>query len=69
MNGRFNPLDAVLAAFVSACMSLLFGAVALAFAVAILQQIWLWLAIGFGVVAGLTILIQGWTWWRRRQSW
>lgn len=62
---RLNPLDW----FVGTCFTVLAGAVALTIAVHLIENIWVWLAVGIGVVVLLSLLTTLLIWWHRRQSW
>ena len=61
----FDPL----ATFISACMTLLFGAIALAVAVSLIQQIWVWLILIISAVGVIWILVRLVIGWSRGQSW
>lgn len=62
---RFDPIGW----FVSACFTILAGAVALALAVHLLQSIWLALVVLLGAAAIIAALILGAIGWHRRQPW
>ena len=62
---HFNPLDW----FLTACFTVLAGAVALVAAIHLLQAIWVGLAIGAGTVVLLGTAIHIAIWLYRRQSW
>lgn len=62
---RFDPVGW----FVSACFTILAGAVALVAAVHLVRAIWIWLAVGIAVVMLVAGAVQVVLWWRRRQLW
>lgn len=59
---RFNPIEW----FFSACITVLFGVLALTLAVRLIEHIWIWLLVGVLAVVGILLCI---TLWRRRQPW
>lgn len=62
---RFDPIGW----FVSAALAILTGVIALAIAIHLLQSIWTWLMIVFGLTVGVVVLVQVALWWHRRRSW
>lgn len=62
---RFDPLGW----FLSTCIAVLIGAVALSVAIHLIAAIWVWLALGIGLVVILGTGAQLVAWWRRRQPW
>lgn len=62
---RFDPLGW----FMSACVTVLFGAIALAVAVHLIQAIWVWLLLLAGIVAALAVAGSLALWWQRRRPW
>jgi len=62
-NKRFDPVGW----FASAAMTLLFGAVALAVAVHLIQGVWPWLLGILALGAGIGLLVQLVLDWRRRR--
>lgn len=62
---RFNPLDW----FISACFTVLAGAIALVVAIHLIQTIWLWLACIACISVAIGLIVTAVLVWRRRQPW
>jgi len=68
-SGQFDPVGSLLGRFLSACVTVLAGAVALTVAVRLIAAVWVWLAIIAGVVVFLGVAVMLVTWWQRRRPW